>query len=270
MTTQSPYQEGPNEALKAAENTLRDFITEVLSEKLGADWPDKCGVTPERIEIWKQRKEDERKKIRGRGIEERTLYYAGFYDLPVILKKQWQLFEPCFGHLKTMEVYLDKLESFRNPDAHRRELFPHEIHLIRGITGEIRNSVTFFRSQKKPENKHFPILEQVVDSLGNTATPQQTFVDTKKTLHPGDRVSFIATAWDPKGEACEFRLWKAPDFKEFVGWTRDRVLEWKVTEEDIRNLQRIYISLRSLRKYHASGDEDDMMAFDYMVLPKEQ
>lgn len=269
MTTQDAYHQEPNEALKATENTLRDFIAEVLSEKLGEDWLKKCGVTPERIERWKQRQEEERKKIRGRGIEERILYYADFYDLPVILEKHWKLFEPCFGKWKTMDVYLDKLESFRNPEAHRRELFPQEIHLVLGITGEIRTSVTYFRSAKKPENKFFPILEQVVDSLGNTATPQQKHVDTKKTLHPGDSVSFIATAWDPKGEACEFRLWKAPDFKEFVGWTRDRVLEWKVTEEDIRNIQRIYISLRSLRKYHASGDEDDMMAFDYMVLPKE-
>ena len=269
MTTQDAYHQGPNEALKAAENTLRDLIKEVLSEKLGADWPDKCGVTPERIEIWKQRKEDERKKIRGRGIDERILYYADFYDLPVILKKHWPLFEPCFGKWKTMEVYLDKLEDFRNPEAHRRELFPHEIHLILGITGEIRTSVTYFRSQKKPENKFFPILEQVVDSLGNIATTKDKSINTHRTLHPGDRVSFIATAWDPKGEACEFRLWKGPDYKYIVDWTHDPVLEWKVTEEDIRKEQCIYISLRSLRKYHASGDEDDIMAFYYIVLPKE-
>jgi len=74
-------------ALKAAENTLRDFIAEMLEEAQGADWINKCGVTSERIQRWEARRDEEKRKIRGRGTEERLLYYADFYDLPVILKK---------------------------------------------------------------------------------------------------------------------------------------------------------------------------------------
>ena len=103
------------EALRSAENTLRDFIEETLREKLGSDWVDKSGVTPARVEKWKERMDEERRKLHGRGVEDRLLYYADFYDLPVIMKKHWHVFEPCFGKWKTMETYLDKLEDFRNP-----------------------------------------------------------------------------------------------------------------------------------------------------------
>ena len=40
------------------------------------------------------------------------------------------------GEWKTMEVWLDELEKLRNPDAHRRELLPHQKQLAAGIAGE--------------------------------------------------------------------------------------------------------------------------------------
>ena len=36
-----------NQALRDAENSLRDFIASVLSQSLGPDWVEKCGVSPE-------------------------------------------------------------------------------------------------------------------------------------------------------------------------------------------------------------------------------
>ena len=256
-------------ALKAVENTLRDFIQEVLSKNRGESWVEQCGVTPERIERWKQRQGEEERNIRGRGIEKRLLYYADFYDLPVIMKRHWTLFEPCFGKWKHMEVYLDRLEDFRNPDAHRRELFPHEIDLVLGITGEIRTAVTNFRSQQKPEDEFFPRLEQVTDSFGNVATPQDKTVMTERILHPGDEVDFLATAWDPRDEPCEFMLSKLAFIDNIVDWTRDRRLKWKVRDKDVGKDVFIHIYLRSSRLYHARAWSDDVVAFKYMVLPKE-
>lgn len=49
------------QALKDAENSLRDFIAFVLQGKLGKDWIENCGVSPERLEKWKERKITEEK-----------------------------------------------------------------------------------------------------------------------------------------------------------------------------------------------------------------
>ena len=257
-----------SDALRSAENTLRDFIQEVLAENLGENWIDHCGVTPERIERWRERREEERRKIRGRGIEERLLYYADFYDLPVISKKHWPLFEPCFGKWKTMEVYLEKLEDFRNPDAHRRDLFPYEINLILGITGFIRTAVTNIRSQRKPTDEFFPRFEQVTDSFGSAATPDRKYVTTNRVLHPEDEVHFLAKAWDPKNDACEFRLLRN-HFDNLVDWTQEHRLRWIVREGDVGQEVTACVYLRSPRRFHARSSYDDIMSFEYTVLPLE-
>ena len=50
-------------SLKVAENSLRDFIAYVLQQEIGNDWISKCGVSQERIDIWKERLEIEKKKM---------------------------------------------------------------------------------------------------------------------------------------------------------------------------------------------------------------
>jgi hypothetical protein len=115
------------QALKDTENSLRDFISDSLGRNLGQDWIDRCGVSPERIERWKERREVETKRQNSGSVEERLLYYADFYDLKVILKKHWSgEFSTVFGDWKKMEVWLTELEKLRDPDAHRRELLPHQ------------------------------------------------------------------------------------------------------------------------------------------------
>ena len=39
---------------------------------------------------------------------------------------------------KTFDVYMDRLEEFRNPPMHSRTLVPFEVALVEGMTGEIR------------------------------------------------------------------------------------------------------------------------------------
>lgn len=257
-----------NDALRSAENALRDFIEEVLREEFGDSWVDKCGVTPERVDRWNERREEERRRLRGSGVEERLLYYADFYDIPTILKKNWQLFEPCFGDWKTMEVYLNKLEDFRNPDAHKRELFPYQADLISGISGEIRSKITFYRSQKAPPDQYFPRIEYVRDSLGNLATSSQQHVDTGRILRPGDEVTFVVKAWDPKGDSYESELFIGSYAHRVVEYTKDTTLRWQVTERNIGVRVLAYISIRSLRPYHAQGNYDDLVCFVYQVLPR--
>jgi len=76
------------QSLKDAENSLRDFISSVLSQSHGTDWVDKCGVSLERLLFGKNEKY-QRKKAGSGVVDERLIYYADFYDLKTIMKKHW-------------------------------------------------------------------------------------------------------------------------------------------------------------------------------------
>src|ERR1039458_6350117 len=132
------------QAIREVENLLRDFIAGTLETAFGSDWTEKCGVTPERIEKWKQRKTDEQRRQEGGVVEPRIIYYADFYDLGNILKRNWEKFSPALGDLKTVEVYLGELEKMRDAGAHGRDLLPHQKQLANGIAGEIRTRLIRF------------------------------------------------------------------------------------------------------------------------------
>ena len=50
------------QSLRDAENALRDFIASVLHQSYGDNWLEKCGVTPDRLTKWRERKETETKR----------------------------------------------------------------------------------------------------------------------------------------------------------------------------------------------------------------
>ena len=101
--------------------------------------------------------------------EERLIYFAEFTDLLPIIKKHWELFEPCLGDKKTIEIYMGRLEDFRNAPMHSRSLVDFEQKLIQGMTGEIRNKVTLFQMEANAADRHFPRIEFVRDSFGRQA-----------------------------------------------------------------------------------------------------
>ena len=119
------------QALKDTENSLRDFISAVLQRNLGDNWIVSCGVSEKRIETWNERKVVEQKRQESGAVEERLIYYADFYDLKTILKKHWSgEFASALGDWRRMEVWLTEMEKLRDPDAHRRELLPHQKYLL--------------------------------------------------------------------------------------------------------------------------------------------
>ena len=75
------------QALRDTENSLRDFIAATLERSLGREWLDSCGVTPDRIAKWRERKSEEDRRQEAGVVDERLLYYADFYDLKTMLKK---------------------------------------------------------------------------------------------------------------------------------------------------------------------------------------
>jgi hypothetical protein len=256
------------QSLKDAENALRDFIGSVLSQSHGTDWIDKCGVSPERLAIWKERKISEVKRQESGVVDERLIYYADFYDLKTIMRKHWSgEFSKALGDWKTFEVWLTELEKLRDPDAHRRELLPHQQNLAIGISGEIRSKIVRYRSRKETSDDCFPKIESARDSLGNIWVPKgdslQVFI-TEMTLRPGDSIEYIVTASDPEGLTLEYGI-KTGDTS--TNWQSSNSFVVEITDQHIARIFRICLSIRSSRKYHAKSNCDDDVSFFYKVLP---
>jgi hypothetical protein len=267
------------QALKDAENALRDFIASILSKKLGAYWANDCGVSPERVQRWQERKAEEEKRQRFGTIEERLIYYADFYDLKRILKKNWEdEFSQAFGDWKIMEVWLDELGRLRDPDAHRRELLPHQKHLAIGIVGEIRTRIVRYRSKQETREDYYPRIESVRDIYGNIWTFESDLksIDAGTILRPGDKIDIVITASDPFAEDIEYgHLCSRPGsmispqstYLKNSFWVRKNSFSITISEEDVGENLSVISYIRSLRKYHADKYYDDCIWFYYIVRP---
>ena len=220
-----------SQALSDAENSLRDFISSKLTASIGDDWIEKC-FDSEKVEKWNLRKTEEAKKQRSGSTEQRLIYYADFHELKFIINKRWDNdFKVVFDKKKELEVWLETLEGLRNADAHRRELMPHQKHLVVGISGEIRSRIVRYRSKMETGEDYFPRFESVRDSLGNIATaPVPRTIHTNATIRVGDQLDFIVTATDPQGGTVEYLLTNNNKGNERFKWQTNNSFSIKVTE----------------------------------------
>jgi hypothetical protein len=215
-----------------------------------------------------ERKDAETKRQKGGVVETRLIYYADFFDVRTILEKNWDKFTNALGDLKTMRVYLDELEKLRDPDAHRRELLPHQKHLAAGISGEIRTRLIRYRSKLETTEDYFPRIESARDSLGNIWTPDgssMAIVSTKQILRPCDVVDYVVTASDPLGQPLKYRI--CTNFLKEEKWQDDNTLSLVISDNNIRETFRVTIEIKSERKHHARSDHDAGVTFFYTVLP---
>lgn len=258
------------QALKDAENSLRDFIAAILLQSIGPNWAEQSGVPPGRLEKWRERKVAEEKRQKSGVVDERLIYYADFYDLKTILKKNWSSeFSTVFGDWKTFEVWLTELERLRDPDAHRRELLPHQKHLVLGISGEIRTRIVRYRSRKESADDCFPKIESVRDSLGNIWVHGDWMggVVTRMKLRPNDTIDFIVTASDPEDLPFEYGICFS-SLGEI--WQSSGEFNLTITEDHISKNFGVFFKIKSSRPYHANDGYDDMVIFVYDVLPGHQ
>ncbi len=292
-----------SQALRDTENALRDFIASILKKTLDDDWVDKCGVSQDRIEKWKERRRIEEKRQEAGVVDERLIYYADFYDLKTILKKHWSdKFSEALSDLKTMEVFLSELEKLRDANAHGRELLPHQKQLILGIAGEIRNRLIRYRSEQETSEDYFARIETVRDSFGNIWTYENPskYLETKTILRPGDTVEFFITASHPKSASFQYTMF--PRFTESIDknwWNRwkqydpksPNSLSLKIQEYHIKKSFTVSLKIRTFRfilpdfedfeSHHPwhwgnprprpqpEPEPDDSVMFEYTVLPRE-
>jgi hypothetical protein len=255
------------QALKDAENSLRDFIADMLTKSFGQGWVEKVGVSADRIEKWRERRKVEAKRQEAGVVDERLLYYADFYDLKTILQKHWSgIFSSALGDWKTMEVWLSELEKLRDPDAHRRELLPHQHHLALGISGEIRTRIVRFRSMQETSESYFPRIECIRDSLGNIWTSgDDSTLFTGKIVRPGDRVDYVITATDPMGDPLNYGI--SIDYGLGMKWQEGNAFSLTFEKTNVRKNFCVTIKIRSTRDYHADHNYDQRVEFFYTVLP---
>lgn len=260
-----------SQALKDAENSIRDFLPIILSSQYGDDWINKLGVSGDRISQWRDRQAEDIKRLGS--SDERLLYYADFYDLKTIIEKNWANgIKEVFGDKKTIDVWLKTLEKFRNPDAHRREIFEYQKHLVLGISGDIRSKIIRYRSNMNGPERYYAQIESVQDNLGNTwSVGSQKLLTTGNTLRPGDVLEFVITASDPRGESLEYIVLPTQG-KKLIEWNTSGNISLRIEEEHVYEAQWINIAVRSNRKYHpvhlnSAGKVDDIVKFAYSVLP---
>jgi hypothetical protein len=130
-----------------------------------------------------------------------------------------------------MEVWMSELEKLRDPDAHRRELLPHQKHLILGIAGEIRSRLIRYRSKKETSEDYYPRIESARDSLGNIKTyGDDSGPNTGMRLRVGDAIDFVITATDPLGEPLQYAIYKFI----YTEWQDSNVISLKLTEQNVQ------------------------------------
>ncbi len=95
--------------IKEYENTLRTNIGLVLGYEDSTDY----GLTPYRIEKWKERREAEKLKIEEIQIESRLIFYTDIYDLGTIGHRFWEKFKPVFHDKKRFEVFFKEVEDYK-------------------------------------------------------------------------------------------------------------------------------------------------------------
>ena len=255
-----------SQALKDTENSLRDFIAFVLREAFADEWVDKCGVSPDRVEEWKERKTVEERRQKLGAVEERLLYYADFYDLETILGKHWHRFFEALGKEKRFMVFLREMGRLRDPDAHRRELLPHQKHMLLGIAGDIRTRIVRYRSKRETSEDYYPRIESARDSLGNIYTlGKSVSLNTGYRLRVGDCLEFVIAATDPLGEPLEYRLNVGGTVT--IPWQGRHSMQLTIAERHVRKRLAVVLQVRSQREYHAKMHYDDRVIFNYEVLP---
>jgi hypothetical protein len=108
------------------ENSIRDLITDVLSEKYGHDWWVEPGVVPE---VVSKSAENNQKKESGAGVtvrSDRMIDYTNFGELGEIIKANWDDFGSILRDKRAVERILANLNTLRASIAHCTALAPDE------------------------------------------------------------------------------------------------------------------------------------------------
>lgn len=263
------YGVEPVEALQAVENSLRGIVKVVM----GDTWRTADGApTQRRLERSRERERD-RDRRDGAVVSDDLLNFTELSELTAIIRSNWQQFEQVFGDQDRTGAFLGVLEDLRNTVALSRELLPFERDLLNGVTGQIRNQVTLFRSTRESAESFYPVIETVTDSFGNLGgnNSDADMRNTDVRLSVGDTITFHCTGWDPRGRELTWSLLvQSRDTpRELISGGAVH-LPWIVAEEDVGEKVWVRVRVTHSGRHHRMtqwGDFDDERVYTYDVNP---
>lgn len=256
-----------NSELRDIENFLRDNIMFILKNKYESDWENKIGVSEERIKVQENRRVEEQKRLNGNEIDNRLLYYSDFYDLKTIIDKNWDIFKIIFKDKKEIDYQLEQLESYRNPNAHHRDLLDHQKCLLVGLAGEIKTQILAYRGNLEKVDTFFPKIESIIVNRENFSS---TLIRLKSTYHIGDIIQIIVYVSSPPDQKIKYCISK-PKNENVCNWQDSNVFLIKIDDEDDIGDNSLIIKIKSDQDYHRCNYQsvfDDRASISYVVLPK--
>lgn len=263
----------PADAVRIAETDLRLLVRSVLEKKHGEQWLVESGISKERLEKIPSRIVEEGKRRKSVVTSRDELDYLEVADLATIIHKNWAEFKPILGDKKTIDTYLSKLIAYRTPTAHSRPLMPHEAQLLAGISGEIRNLVTIYRSTQDDAGEYYPRIESIVDAhgknlVGSIRTAIGSLIVTELWITVGTKLAFTCAARDPQGRTLH---WKLSSRLRVLDSASGEIvtLSASVTDEDVADYAAFEIEMTSEGKYHRHRTFDETATFTYGVKPPE-
>jgi len=252
----------PGDAIRDGENALRALIEETLEREFGPAWLDESGLSKERIAQIHARQAEEERRRPLQAPEDRPLFYAEIFDLKTIIDRQWELLRPALLDKKETDVFLEKLEDLRNPDAHQRALWPYEVDLVYGISGHFRQALALSRMGVDDADRYYARFERIVDNLGNSIVYPSLQAFGKQAVHPGTELTYRIEAWNPDPDPLQFsaKVWNTT----VCPLTTETLLRFVLAPEHIR--RHLLVDLYMHR--HGSRDQwDDHAVFVYTGIP---
>lgn len=254
----------PGQAIAIIETDLRRLIRAAMRNE--GNWLTRAFGEEAVAELGARQLEESRRRSPA-VVPSDPLEYTHLYQLRTLINKNWQLFASPLGAKKDFDVLIGIVEDFRNAPAHSRELLPHERLLLEGIAGKIRTQVTNFVSTQSADAKHYPIIELVRDSFGNTASESKQIVATGLTLQVGDVVTYQCRGWDSQGRELTWR-WGVTSAISGPATTGTEVeIQWVVKPEHVASFVHLEIQLLSNGQFHRHRFYDDEATFRYTVDP---
>lgn len=257
-------------SIAVIETDLRRLVDAIFTRIHGTNWRDQH-IGDETIAKLNSRLEEERKRRSPAQVAEDLLAYTHLYELRTLIEKDWEYFKESLGEKREFSVLMDKVEDFRNAPAHSRELLPYEKAILEGISGEIRTKVTIYLSQQSTDSMHYPIIESIRDSFGNTPLDlgDRPLNDVWTDIHlqVGQIINFEGRAWDPQGRELTWQWGVTFPYLEGTTTGSEVVLSWSPTEANVGRSCSFTIALSSAGQYHRITGYDQLVCFHYTVDP---
>jgi hypothetical protein len=244
------------------ENILRRIIITILGDHDEVDYK----VSPDRIDKWKEKREVEGKKYKGTLSEKRIIFYSDFYDLEVIISKNWEQFIGVFHDKKKFSALFSIMDTFRNTLAHGRSLFTYQEKLIEGITGDLQSSIVKYHNKNMSIDDYFIKIMKMSDDIGHTwevGTGFSMGMLTEYTLRVGDKVEIRIEAYDPKGREIEYEIKHGYNSKSKMV-NNDGIFLLEITKDMIKPTSVFNVTVKTEEEDY---ENEKSLAIHYTVLP---